>query len=61
MTWADFSSIGRIGNNQMHHIACVLLEVSIRTWEWFCDLLKNDLGTGNDHDWTFVSDQQKIQ
>lgn len=55
------SAIGRDGNNQMFPISWVVVEGENRdSWEWFLNLLREDLQLDDGDGWTFISDQQKV-
>ncbi|CAN1139971.1 hypothetical protein LINPERPRIM_LOCUS23718 [Linum perenne] len=54
------TAIGRDANDQMYPIAWCIVEVESRaSWDWFLELLQDDLNIGNGFGWCFSSDQQK--
>jgi len=56
------TAVGRDGNDQMLPLAYAVVEVENKeTWNWFLDLLIEDLG-GPELccTYTFISDQQKV-
>ena len=53
--------VGRDRNNQMFPIAWVVVQKETsKTWTWFIDLLKSDLGIVDGFGWASVSDMQKV-
>ncbi|XP_006648604.1 uncharacterized protein LOC102718904 [Oryza brachyantha] len=53
-------AVGRDANNQMYPVAwAVVQKENNEEWDWFCDLLCNDLQVGDGTGWVFISDQQK--
>ncbi|CAN1139973.1 hypothetical protein LINPERHAP2_LOCUS11596 [Linum perenne] len=45
----------------MYPIAWCIVEVESRaSWDWFLELLQDDLNIGNGFGWCFSSDQQKV-
>lgn len=55
------SVIERDGNNQIFPIAYVVVEAETKdSWEWFLNLLLDDLQGLNQREYTFISDQQKV-
>lgn len=56
------STVGRYGNNQMYHVAFVIVETeSTDNWKWFIELIVEDLELGDGHDYTITSYQQKVK
>ena len=55
------SAVGKDGNNQMFPIAFAVVEAETReSWEWFLQLLTEDLDGVERKKWSFISDQQKV-
>jgi len=54
------AAVGKDGNNQMIPIAYAVVEAETRdSWQWFLNLLLEDLNSIQQRDWGFISDQQK--
>ncbi|KAL3632957.1 hypothetical protein CASFOL_025941 [Castilleja foliolosa] len=54
------TAVGIDPNNNMFPIAWAVVEAENKdAWEWFLNLLKNDIGIVNADCWTFMSDKQK--
>ncbi|CAK8576283.1 unnamed protein product [Lathyrus sativus] len=54
------SAIGRDGNNQIFPIAYAMVEAETKdSWEWFLQLLLEDLSAFNQRVYGFISDRQK--
>lgn len=54
------AAVGKDGNNQMFPIAFAVVEAETKdSWQWFMELLMEDLNTIRQREWTFISDQQK--
>ncbi|XP_073227078.1 uncharacterized protein [Cicer arietinum] len=54
------AAVGKDGNNQMILIAYAVVEVEIKdSWQWFLDLLLEDLNNVQHKQYAFISDQQK--
>ncbi|CAM8972800.1 unnamed protein product [Rhodiola kirilowii] len=54
------SAVGRDANDNMFPIAWAVCEAeSKETWTWFLQALINDIGIPTQHNWCFISDQQK--
>ncbi|CAN1238457.1 hypothetical protein LINGRAPRIM_LOCUS2114 [Linum grandiflorum] len=59
--WQLLSAVGVDANDGIYPLAWAVVEnESISTWEWFIDLLKEDLQIPNTPGWTFMSDRQKV-
>jgi hypothetical protein len=55
------AAVGKDGNNQMFPIAYAVVEAETRdSWQWFVDLLLEDLQNIQPRLYTFISDQQKV-
>ena len=55
------TAIGKDGNNQMFPIAFAVVEAETKdSWEWFVELLLNDLNSVKPRKWSFISDQKKV-
>ncbi|XP_022032469.1 uncharacterized protein LOC110933562 [Helianthus annuus] len=54
------TAVGVDGNNGIYPVAYALVEAkTFKSWEWFLELLKDDLGLANSTNFTFISDRQK--
>ncbi|CAI9261002.1 unnamed protein product [Lactuca saligna] len=54
------AAVGRDANNHIYPLAWAVVAVeSKETWKWFVDLLLDDIGMGNGHGLTLISDQHK--
>jgi len=54
------AAVGKDENNQMIPIAYAVVEAETRdSWQWFLNLLLEDLNSTQQRDWAFISDQQK--
>lgn len=54
------AAVGKDGNNQMFPIAFAVVEAETKdSWQWFMELLMEDLNSIRQREWTFISDQQK--
>jgi hypothetical protein len=54
------AAVGKDGNNQMILIAYAVVEAETKdSWQWFLDLLLEDLNGIKQKEWAFISDQQK--
>ncbi|XP_021996805.1 uncharacterized protein LOC110893954 [Helianthus annuus] len=54
------TAIGVDGNNGIYPVAYALVEAeTFKSWEWFLELLKDDLGLEDSTNFTFISDRQK--
>ncbi|XP_058766723.1 uncharacterized protein LOC131640331 [Vicia villosa] len=54
------AAVGRDGNNQIFPIAYAVVEAETKdSWEWFLNLLMEDLGKISNRAYAFISDQQK--
>ena len=55
------AEVGKDGNNQMFPIAYAVVEAETReSWQWFIDLLLEDLENINQRPYAFISYQQKV-
>jgi hypothetical protein len=55
------AAVGKDGNNQMIPIAYAVVEAETRdSWQWFLDLLLEDLNDIQHKSYAFISDQQKV-
>ena len=55
------SAIGRDVNDNICPLAWAVFELENNdSWNWFMDLIINDLGETRDTKWTFMSDRQKV-
>jgi hypothetical protein len=55
------SAVVKDGNNQMFPISFDVVEAETReSWEWFLQLLTEDLDGVERKKWSFISDQQKV-
>jgi hypothetical protein len=55
------AAVGKDGNNQMFPIAYAVVEAETRdSWQWFVDLLLEDLQNIQPRLYAFISDQQKV-
>lgn len=56
------AATGRDGNNNMFPIAFALAESeNIRSWTWFCEILRDCIGSGEEFGgWVIMSDRQKV-
>ncbi|XP_072078075.1 uncharacterized protein [Arachis hypogaea] len=46
-------------NNHIYPIAWAIVPVEKTTWKWFLELLHEDIGFYQEHNWCFMSDMQK--
>ncbi|KAK2383489.1 hypothetical protein QL285_070935 [Trifolium repens] len=54
------AAVGQDGNNQMFPIAYAVVEAETKeSWQWFLNLLLEDLNTVQHNQYAFISDQQK--
>nr|XP_012570215.1 uncharacterized protein LOC105851895 [Cicer arietinum] len=54
------AAVGKDGNNQMIPIAYAVVEAETKdSWQWFLDLLLEDLNNVQQKQYAFISDQQK--
>ena len=54
-------AVGKDGNENMFPIAHAVVEGETKeTWIWFLTLLIEDIGSVEEHGWTFISDRQKV-
>ncbi|XP_058784528.1 uncharacterized protein LOC131659338 [Vicia villosa] len=54
------AAVGRDGNNKIYPIAYVVVEAETKdSWEWFINILMEDLESINHRAYAFISDQQK--
>ncbi|XP_057774503.1 uncharacterized protein LOC130993584 [Salvia miltiorrhiza] len=54
------AAVGKDGNNQMFPLAWAVVEVENEScWNWFLEILLQDLGITDGNGWSFISDQQK--
>lgn len=54
------SAVGRDGNDNIYLIAVAAVESENKSsWEWFLELLFEDIGSVDDKGWVFISDRQK--
>ena len=52
------SAMGRNGNDNIYPIAWAMVELKNKdNWNWFINLLVNDLGESGNTKWTFISDK----
>ena len=52
------SAMSRDGNYNIYPLAQAMVELENKdSWNWFMDLLKNDLGETRNTKWTFMSDR----
>lgn len=55
------AAVGKDGNNQMIPIAYAVVEAETKdSWQWFLDLLLEDLNNVQHKQYAFISDQQKV-
>jgi hypothetical protein len=55
------AAVGQDGNNQMFPIAYAVVEAETKeSWQWFLNLLLEDLNTVQHNQYAFISDQQKV-
>ncbi|CAN0846559.1 hypothetical protein LINGRAHAP2_LOCUS4509 [Linum grandiflorum] len=55
------SAVGKDGNNQMYPICWAVVEGENRDlWNWFLELLQEQLGMADGTGWSIISDQQKV-
>jgi hypothetical protein len=55
------AAVGQDGNNQMFPIAYAVVEAETKeSWQWFLNLLLEDLNTIQHNQYAFISDQQKV-
>ncbi|XP_061370246.1 uncharacterized protein LOC133312964 [Gastrolobium bilobum] len=53
-------AVGKDGNENMYPIAFAVVEAETRdSWQWFMQLLLNDIGTFEEKGWVIMSDRQK--
>ncbi|KAL2526695.1 putative transposase [Abeliophyllum distichum] len=54
------AAVGIDGENAMYPIAYEIVDVDNKSiWNWFLELLVDDIGVGDSQWWTFISDKQK--
>ncbi|KAL2465879.1 MULE domain-containing protein [Abeliophyllum distichum] len=54
------SAVGIDADNTIYPIAYAVVESeNMASWNWFVDLLCNNVGMRNSHGWTFINDKQK--
>jgi MULE transposase domain len=54
-------AMGRYANNQMYPIARAVVEVeNKKVWDWFLDLLVQDLEIGSRYGYVIITDQQNV-
>ncbi|CAN0846708.1 hypothetical protein LINGRAHAP2_LOCUS4575 [Linum grandiflorum] len=55
------SAVGKDGNNQMFPICWAVVEGENRdSWNWFLQLVQEELGMADGTGWSIISDQQKV-
>ncbi|XP_020961060.1 uncharacterized protein LOC107646303 [Arachis ipaensis] len=55
------STTGQDANNHIYVIAYAIVFIkNIENWQWFLELLHQDLGDYKQHGWCFISDMQKV-
>ncbi|CAN0875088.1 hypothetical protein LINGRAHAP2_LOCUS10628 [Linum grandiflorum] len=55
------SAVGKDGNNQMYPICWAVVESENRdSWNWFLELVQEQLGMADGTCWSIISDQQKV-
>lgn len=55
------TAVGKDPNNQMFPLAWEIVEIeSHASWTWFLEHLKVDIKSADGHEWTFMSDKQKV-
>ena len=55
------SAMGRDGNNNIYPLAWAIVEIENKdSWNWFIQLLVNDMEESKETKWTFISDRQKV-
>jgi hypothetical protein len=55
------AAVGQDGNNQMFPIAYAVVEAETKeSWQWFLNLLLEDLNIVQHNQYAFISDQQKV-
>lgn len=53
--------VGRDGNNKIYLIAYAIVEAETKdSWEWFINILMEDLESINHKENAFISDHQKL-
>jgi hypothetical protein len=54
-------AVGIDANNQSFPFAYAVVESETRdSWQWFIELVMEDLEIENSHSWTFMTDKQKV-
>ena len=54
-------AVGKDANENMYPIAYAVVEKECTdSWNWFIDILLNDLGSVQEKGWVFMLDQQKV-
>ncbi|RYQ95206.1 hypothetical protein Ahy_B08g090267 [Arachis hypogaea] len=49
-------------NNYIYPIAWAIVPVeNTTTWKWFLELLHENIGSYQEHNWCFMSDMQKLR
>ena len=52
------TSMGKGPNGCIYPVACAIVKTeNKRSWKWFLQFLKYDLGTHDQRSWTFISDR----
>ncbi|CAN0915122.1 hypothetical protein LINGRAHAP2_LOCUS28949 [Linum grandiflorum] len=55
------AAVGKDGNNQMYPICWAVVEGENRdSWNWFLELVQEQLGMANGTGWSIISDRQKV-
>jgi len=55
------TAIGRDANNHVYPIAWAVVDVENKAnWQWFLELLVDDIGIGDGGGLTIISDQHKV-
>lgn len=55
------TAVGIDPNDCIYPIAIAVVETeSLRSWRWFLQTLKEDLGIDNTYPWTIMTDKQKV-
>ena len=54
-------AVARDGNDNIFPVAYAAVEAETKdSWQWFLDLLIDDIGLVIEHSWVFMSDKQKV-
>lgn len=55
------SAVGIDGNDNIYPFAwAVVAKENREYWQWFLELLAEDIGIHNSHQWAFMTDRQKV-